>query len=254
MIKKILAFMIMSLLMGASVAAQTDDATPIIINRATTFDLEPGGSHTVSFDVEAETDYSIEVISDDFDAFASLRFADGALFVIRGTRYSSYEDDNDGIGGSNTLMNISVFSQDRPMLLNISSRDGSGGTFTVIVSRITSDVYVDVTETNYGVNNAAQCNYTLSRRFIAGDEGRLQYGYDPVRIRNYPGLGSQIRGVLANGSLNHFRVVAEPDDTDGFTGTECRDGYYWVFIERTDGLRGWVAAGRDGNYWLEITN
>lgn len=86
------------------------------------------------------------------------------------------------------------------------------------------------------------CPDTPKNRLIIGERGRVGFqGMRPLNIRADAGTEGRILGRLEVGEV--FRVL---------DGPACRNGFAWYLIERSDGgLRGWVAEGEIGFYYIE---
>lgn len=86
------------------------------------------------------------------------------------------------------------------------------------------------------------CEDSANNRMIIGERGRVVLqGTSPLNIRADAGTEGRILGRLEVGDV--FRVL---------DGVECRNGFAWYLIERIDGgLRGWVAEGGNGFYYIE---
>ena len=262
MLKKFVLFTVMIALVivsGVAISAQDDSTTTsttgyvynpnyVIIDRRVDYYLLPTTRRVLTFEAPANAAYTIEVTSDDFDPVIEVISLEGLEFADRsGTNVIM--DDDDGVTFLNSLISIDPAPVHDTIRLEISSFNGlDGGDFDMIVSLVTTDVSDNVTDTNYGLNIVDVCNPTLSGMWLVGERGEMKQGYIPARIRGEAGLSGTILGYL---------VGAEPGPYSKFTvlGEEvCRDGYYWVYIGRDDGLRGWVATGRNGDYWADKIN
>ncbi len=93
---------------------------------------------------------------------------------------------------------------------------------------------------NDGLCIAEFCPDVPLPRLKIGEGGRVTLGDPrPVRVRNAPGVDSQILTQLDLG-----------EEFDVLDGPICLDGYLWWHI-RNNRIEGWSAEGVTGNYYLE---
>lgn len=86
------------------------------------------------------------------------------------------------------------------------------------------------------------CEDAPRNRMIIGEHGRVSsQSRRPLNIRAEAGTEGRILGRLEVNEV--FRVL---------DGVVCRNGFTWYLIERLNGeLRGWVAEGESGFYYIE---
>lgn len=91
---------------------------------------------------------------------------------------------------------------------------------------------------------APDCPLDLPPRLYIGARGRVTVDTNdprPVNVREQPGTNSTQRGQVAQGQT--FQVVGGP---------QCADNIYWFeVIYGIGAVRGWLAEGQDGLYFVE---
>jgi hypothetical protein len=242
---------------GATLLAQDNGAyNPdyVIVDREVTYILERDfGFRSVNLDVPAGYGYTVEVTSNDFNPMITATSLGGVIWRSSGSVVA--EDRDDGVRSMeallaippakiNDVIHIKITPEDRRLMKDV--------TFNMIVSLVPRDVVsadslYGVTDTANGIMNVCNGVYPGEdplNNWNANDMGQLKRGYIPARLRAEPGLAGTVVGVIVgaeSGPYDEFRVVS---------GEEvCRDGYYWLEVIRKDGKHGWMATGRDGDYW-----
>lgn len=82
------------------------------------------------------------------------------------------------------------------------------------------------------------CNPQLPTRLAMGQQARVLPG-DPNNIRERPGLGSRVLGLIPGGGT--FAVTGGPF---------CADGITWWIVSYND-ITGWTAEGQGSTYFVE---